>query len=589
MKKNKIWIYVLIVIILIIIGGVFLVPYIQSVTGFSTLALSKVSFESDSEYLDGEQWVLTVAQGTLAQRAQGTFTPENIEDVTGGETTKNNFQINVNYQDQTCEYNVVQGDYDAPIYKLALHRFFCVAPLLNEDKVIKELEDNGISENRLTMAWGAVPSISFNNCWAIYWTEKTIVARFENPKIRSKMNIAVLAGTRSDDVTLDTLRDAESPLSDFAYVVWVGNLDSGKQCPSQTPYRPVYKSDKYVTIDDQMYERYINVWDDLYLETLNKDDYDFNDLEVYINSLNNKANIALVSKNFGYYEKGGEINNAILKHELIAPLIFPVLTFYVKAETLGIYTPSPSLKMISADSPEFDSGNGIIYITVKNIGDEDGTWNFYGDCNSGFEIPESRQYSIGAGQTKTVTLPLQGESGDKTTGKCTIYAENVAGVESIDVTVTVNPFVTCQPNSKFCGTSGGKDVVFKCDSDGAGKSVAKECTVGQICENAECKDDNGNDSDWWDKIKDFFNDIGNFFTEFVLIISIVVGLLATIAGYVLYERFAKIVKIKENKLIAIIVGVLLGFLAGYLFYSLFWWGIAALIIYIIISFIIPKR
>ena len=587
MKKNSIIISIIILVVILTIGGIFLVPYLQSVTGFSTLALSKVSLRSDSEYLDGEQWLLTVAQGTLAQRAEGTFTPDDIQDATSDDsTTTNNFQISVNYQDQSCEYPIQRGGADTPIYQLDKIEWFC---LFNpsENDAYKKLKDNGISADQAYKFFGQYHGIITKTCYVVYWTEKTPVGTYGNTNIRSKMNIAVLAGTRSDDVTLDTLGDAQAPLSDFAYVIWVGNLDSGKSCSYTTdmPYLPAYKSGRWININKNYYASYLNKLDNTPPIQAKKDD-----IANYINDVNSARTKALISQNFGYFDNEADFEDAILKESIKSPLQYPVLTFYVKADTLGIYTPAPKIKLISASSPTFKTGNeGIIYLEVKNLGDEAGTWNFYGDCNNNFKIPNSRQYSVDAGETKKVTLPITASADKKIDGSCRIYAENVAGTEQITVQVSADPLQTCIPNQKYCGSSGGADVVFKCSSDGARREIFEVCQTGFICENGKCKDPGSGGGGWWDKIKEFFDNIGDFFTEFVLIISVIIGLLATIIGYAFYERFSKFLKLKQNKFISIVVGILLGILAGYLFYSLFWWGIVALIIYMVISFIIPKK
>lgn len=578
MRKTKLWITIIITLIMLVTVSLFFIPYLQSIGGFSTLSLSKASLKSESQYLDGEQWILTVTQGTLAQKVQGIIKPEDVGAVTGNEKTENNFEISVDYQDQSCEYPIQNNNLNEPIYKLEKIEWLCAFTPSEED-ALEKLEENGLfREQGIGYKGKYNPGIS---CFAMYWTEKTPIANYGASRIRSKMNVAVLAGSRSDDVNLDTLGDAQAPLSDFAYVIWVGNLDSGKDCDSTSSYLPAYKSGNWININRNSYDRYLNKYDNRPSSRTKSD------IEGYISEVNNAATNAIVSQSFGSFENIGSFENAILKKILVSPNQFPVLTFYVKAETLGVYTPAPEIELLDASSPVFSTGDqGIIYVTAKNIGDEQGTWNFYGDCDGNFEITESRQYSIDAGLTKKISLPISASADKKTSGKCTIYAENIAGTESIDVTVTVDPLQTCTPSQKFCGTSGGFDVIFQCSNDGVTKQIAEICKVDQVCENAKCGEGGGSGFTGW--FKNLFSDISDFFKEFVLIISIIIGLISALVGYSLYERLSKLAKFKYNKTIAIIVGLLLGLLAGYLFYSLFWIGVIALIVYLVILVIIKS-
>jgi len=599
MRNPKIWLSVF-GIILVLGLGIFslfafdIIP--QSSVGFSTLSLQSADLESSSNYFSGKTWILTVRLGGLGQTAYGKFSPSQIQSATDDETTtKKDFVLNVNQQDQQCVYPIQNAGQFVPIRKWAVKTWVEI-PFV-DPCTEQEANSKGISSSNLRYVFRPSGSLS---CHAVYWTEQAPVGIYGKTDIRAKMNINIQAGDKSGSKIIDTEGSTQGAISDFAYVIWQGNLDTGKSCSYSTdmPYRPVYKNGVWQNADKQKYDLYVAKYNEgASVNFLGGS----SEVTNYVNALNSRADESLVSKSFGAFDNPTSLNSAILRADLSSPIQNPVLTFYIKAETLGIYTPAPEIELSQATSQCFKTGeSGTVTIKAKNIGNEQGVFNFYGNCqNAEFNIAESREYSFSAGQERTITLPISASASSKVQGTCIIYAENPSGTKQINVGVCVDPQQTCTPNELFCSSSGGSEVVKQCSSDGATSSIKQTCSSAETCQvkdgTSKCVEDGGNGgTGFWQSIKDFFSGIKNkisaFFIEFKLTVTLIVAFLSfvliTLTSEKLMTNFEVNLKTKYKWLISLGIGILLSVGIGFLAFTYFWWAIASVIAFFVIRIFI---
>lgn len=572
---KKLWITLGILALLLLSVGTILyftgiIP--QGMVGFSTIALQSADLESTSDYFNGKAWVLTVRLGGLGQSAYGKFTPSNIQEQTSDQTTtKKDFKLTIDQQDQQCVYPIQSTSSLTPISNYAIITWAYV-PLINP---CSEEEANSRGATSVTY-FGKNFGLT---CWAIYKTgEQSPVGNFGNTDLRARMNVNIEAGDRSGSRELDTEGSIQGAISDFAYVIWQGNLDTGKSCSYTTdmPYRPAYVNGNWRLINKNAYENYR-----AFAVTQPSPDPI---PSLWVDDVNKLVNLARVSNSFGSFDNPTSFNNAILRADLKSPIQNPVLTFYIKAETLGIYTPAPEIELSQATSDCFKTGeNGIIKVTAKNIGDESGVWNFFGDCQGSFDITESREYGLSAGQERQVSLPLSATSTARQTSTCTIYAESPAGTKQINVNVCVDPQQTCTPNKKFCGTSGGSDVIKQCSSSGAESSIIEICASGETCEiksgEPKCVSGGGG-TGFWDWFTSLFGDLGktinDFIFKFKLLFSIAIGIIGLLIGWGYSRNLIPMFgimttqEISKKMWIPVILGLLTGIILGLLAYWYFW-------------------
>lgn len=525
----------LIIGLVVVIGIILLAVFLSqplSTSGFSTLSLTDANLESNAPSgspFSGKAWVLTVRLGGLGQSAFGTFSPSDVEDQTddGSKTTKD-FSISVTQQNQQCNYDIVNRG-ELPIRKLNYQRW--IYNLFNCN--YNDATSRGISQS--SIIWLGKPSGSIY-CYAVYKTEESSVRSYENPDIRVQAKVDIDAGSRSGSFNLDTEDNTRSAISDFAYVEWQGSLDTGKSCPSSSGYVPVYRNGQWINVYSSSYDSYKNEYDKGI-----KTDFVFpgDDIIGFVNDVNSKANSALISRSFGSFESRTSLSKGRLINELSSPIQNPVLTFYIKSETLGIYTPTPNIKLLSAKSDCFSTGSeGFIEVMARNDGEE-ATIEFYTQCDNSFTTGASNEYGFKKGEEKRIILPLTASASSKVTGSCVIYAEHpLMGKKKISTSVCVDPLKTCTPNKLFCGVLGGNSVVKQCSSDGVTSSVKEICEVGKVCEEkgsgAKCTKGTGGGGFFgglWDGIKNFFSDLFGGVFDFLTIIKYILIAVGTIVAF----------------------------------------------------------
>ncbi|MEK7187826.1 MAG: hypothetical protein AAB691_03205, partial [Patescibacteria group bacterium] len=97
-------------------------------------------------------------------------------------------------------------------------------------------------------------------------------------------------------------------------------------------------------------------------------------------SLRNLANIADDSVFFGSIVNSASLTEGRVEITTQTPLRFPISTLYIKADSVGIYTPVPDIQFVSSPSSQCfatGSGNGIITVEIEYVGDERGGFSDY--------------------------------------------------------------------------------------------------------------------------------------------------------------------------------------------------------------------
>lgn len=566
-----------------------------STSGFSTLSLTNANLESNAPSgspFSGQAWVLTVRLGGLGQSAYGTFSPSDVEDETndGSKTTKD-FSVSVTQQDQECIYPIQNTNQNIPIKKWN-YQTWTYVPYINPCS-IEEAQNRGINNIRYVIK----PSGSLT-CYAVYSTEQSPVGIYGKTDIRVQMNVDIEAGSKSGSIDLDTDGSSQGAISNFAFVEWQGNLDTGKSCPYTTdiPYVPVYRNGQWINGDKQAYNLYVGKYNEGASTTFFGGG---SEVTNYVNALNSRAESALVSKSFGSFENRGSQSNGRLVSSLSSPIQNPVLTFYIKADTLGIYTPSPNIKFLSSESECFKTGtDGFISVKARNDG-ETGTVDFYAVCDGTFSPQGSREYGFSEGEERTIVIPISASASSKITGTCTVYAEHpLMDKKQISTSVCVDPQITCDANKLFCGVSGGNSVVKQCSSDGATSSIKETCQTGYVCDEqgntAKCVEEGTQGGGgFFSKIGQFFKDLFSGVFDFLYILKMFIVLVGGIISIFVSAGYLNLIKeLEKRPYIKWPLAVVIGFGIGYLLYAfiggfIFWILVVAVILWFLIPIFFP--
>lgn len=584
-KKN-----IIIGIVLILIFGIILSSQgflnLPFATGSSILSLSQVDLQSYNNYLNGKVWLLTFVSGGLGQSYYGFFDNTKIQD--GSSYAQKDFSIDIDYSDTTCNYAIYNSASNIPIYDIQKVEWTYI-PYVNPCTQ-SEASERGLSN---VLIYGKYTNSV--TCFAIGYNSKSLVGNIQNPNVGSQFTVTLDVGGNTASKTFDTLSGTrQGNIGDFAYGIWQGNLVSGQSCPSQSTYKTAYVNGIWRVIDNQNYQRYISSYDNLvnyYGGSLSTSEGEINNL---VTDIQSKSSIAKGSKTFGTITSSSSLNNAVIKLTTQTPIQFPLTSLYIKADTLGIYTPVPNMKIIDTNSDCFKtgSGNGLISIEIRNDGDERGTFNAYAQCDSPFTQTSSVTGTLESGQSRIINLPLSASASEKTTGTCIVYIESTGETKSKSVGVCVDPLITCTPNDKFCAISNGIDVVKQCSGDGATAQLIKTCGIDEYCENAECKS-GSSPQNWFQRlissIKIFFNELfsGTFNLIKILKISlsVIVFIFAFLFGKDLFSGLQK----GKNEWLSWILALIGGFLISWVVYLAFWWGMLIFVIWVLFRLIVGGK
>lgn len=591
--KNSLFIILGIILLIIVIGTIiyFTIGVTQqAVSGVNTLSVSQADLQSSNQYLNGKVWMLTFSEGGLGQLYTGTITPSQVGSVTkdGSKTTKN-LDIKVIYQDSQCIYPIQSAGSLKDIYDVNYKEYSCfLSPSLDSAK-----KDSGISN---ILYYGKYPGLT---CFVFGYDTKSVVGNLGQTNKNTDYSIFLTVDGKTAQKDISTLSGSTSgAVGDYGYVSYAGNLDSGISCPqtTNTLYVPIYVNGKWQLGSKQHYDSYVSL-----VNTAPTSNQASN--KILANNLKDEISQVKLSQSFGNINNPSSLTNGQIIYTSSIPLIFPVTTLYIKADTIGIYTPVPNFQITSANSDCFKTGsdNGLISVTLKNSGDE-GTYKAYATCQGQFSSPNSASGSLSSGESRTINIPLTATASQKTQGTCTIYVESTGTTVSKSVNTCVDPQITCTvayPN-KFCAVSNGMDVVKQCSQDGATSNILETCSSTQSCVSGACKDsgsggsDNGGnegtcESHWYYLWLDgLWCQINIFLATFKIIFAIVGGIIGGLVGLGFTSKFTGSLKIKDGArwILYLLSFLIFGLLSGLTAYFYFWVCIIILVVLLILLAII---
>jgi len=470
-----------IVLILILLAGTFFYfnpQYLPMAIGFSTLSIGTTDFTTNDPngFLQGELFVFTVRQGGLSQKAVGTITANQIQ--ADGKKASKGFTLEITNTKQECVYPISVDYTSGKVYLYGFKKYpmwsseNCSAygEYVAEIKPAWSLDKYCIYRNPLSSYSGRLKdqaNYRFNTIWKL-------AIEGEEPIVSTMSNIG----------------ETKVKFDNVAYAIWQGNLVTGETCPNPSSHRvmAVYAFKKWVLVNEDYWDDYKN-YERSFLQNLRSLNADA--IENQIKELNNKAGkaVAFLPDNHPFLRTGGgqgylankeSVKNAMYILPLAKQIQFPVFTFYVKADKLGVFTPTVKPSIISAKSIAFKTGElGSIELTFKNESEVGGTFHIWAECPAGFSMYGTTiERYVGANQTATVFIPITGQCGTTTTKTCTVYVKGTELKDSKRVSVTCKPQQVCNPNQIVCIN----DAIYKCNADGTDYILIENCkSQGKVC------------------------------------------------------------------------------------------------------------
>ena len=275
---------------------------------------------------------------------------------------------------------------------------------------------------------------------------------------------------------------------------------------------------------------------------------------------------------------------------------FPAFIIDLNAESVGIISLEGNPKITQCITAQnLDSGkNKVVSYSVKNDANVNNV-EFLSNiiCSSGVS-PYSTSFNIGANEQKTLTAELIPSNPNQQvlTSSCTLTIKDLksGNSDSCSFNNQINYVsgIVCSANTLSCDDL-GKNVV-QCSSDGKTKSLKTECAFGCVVDSssggARCIGQDDLDKNrtggFFDKIKDFFNNLFGGVFDFFKILKIGFSLVAlTFSSLFLKDLISSFRALKRKSGIAWTISLALGLIIGYLVYLSFWFLILVGIIVVL--------
>lgn len=527
--KKQTWNYLLIAIIIgvIIYAGV---SSQQTVLSLSQLQITEAD-DRDSIF-NKATFLVTYSQGLIPSQRIITYSVDSDDFNSKGYSTKGGFSFESKWEKQQCVYGINSVTTDDPIVTYGYYYTSSCSKSLTSSGEQTDL-NNFIASTKVStskivdVGLVDVSGTYIDDCYLIYENSYNEVGSLNSPSYRVKGNISISANdgleTVSDKNTFsfDNLNSQYSSFfckdgstscgvndeKTFAYVEYQGSLITGKTCPDyNVDYVPVYNNNlnQWIVVDETLYTSYLSGLSAEKTRILNViDSYNsrgyLNKEEIIrqVTYLNNYPEKALVDKtsSLGTIENKVSSSTSKIVYTSQEDLVNPLMSLYISADAVGIYTPSVNLELVGYENPDqciLTGGNGYIPITIKNNGGVQASITFTTVCSNGFDT-STEKVTLNGGDSETYYINFNPDVSTHTEGKCTVtITEVTSGFKKVVTTnVCADPIgLACSLKGEtYCGVDdSGNEVVYKCSSDGQTETPIEICEIDQICENADCVD-----------------------------------------------------------------------------------------------------
>jgi len=478
-KKWLIGIAAILLVFLIVASGLLRIPTtLSSRYGITVLSLDKIDMKSSFSFLDGEEvFVVTAKLDGLSQTVQGLDVESDDINSYTDKFTRHDFEIDVENIEQSCVYDINEAPEDFPVVEFYSNTWYC----LYSASFSRAQEE---CNTGILFAYGKFtpPSVT---CGCVGGSIEGMPGELESlPDVSTEFDVVVTRDDgQTDRETFNTLTgETRGEIGDNAYSVWQGNLDTGRACAGTEGRMTMYVDGAWVVTSSSDYDFYLDKVDRENLANLEEitaagwDDAD--EMEDAIDEINARADNAISEETFGRIENEMEYNDGRVEKTLSNSLAqSPIITLYVKADWLGVYTPIPAPEIVRVDSSCFLTGeDGEIIVRVKNVGEERGNIEVTASCPSPFSAKRA-DITLYPGESGNVYLELSATTSTRRERDCTVTAS--AGDDSVtaSVGVCVDPQQVCTPNEKVCLDGDVK----QCNSDGSAYTLVDECIGDEEC------------------------------------------------------------------------------------------------------------
>lgn len=500
-----------------IISLVVLVLVVLSNTALAldTLGVSRVDFSSNVPELNKPGFIInTVENGRVEEFVYNELKQDAQASVPSGIQVKQGGTISGRITSYSLNYPVIYDNSNIYYAEVAGDKYFfdvfSSSGIENVVKWCESLKGNGEF---------VVPLWDFNvfHQQCIRVTSIGKIARIDTSsrtKFTEEINVRLDDGKAAPTLIISDTQQQVKSGDGNVYVSWSGNLGTlqGQPIPS-VDYKAIYTPDGVMLTDRITTDEY-KVWAGMLKSKLTNNPTGHVDSTIYcqenmnvncvasgtgqyripgmIASINAKRDIIQKRTSYGAYDTSisfdGAKNTGMMTIKPpsmnLVTWAFPQFKIIINADWVGIYRPVGKPVIISSSSPCFIEGQtGRIDLKIKNDATVSASFGIGVVCDSGFTAISQNPIQFNAGETKSITYFVTGETASKRTGNCRITVVDANNPASQYTATKDQP--VCITEANQCSNVGvtaceGK-TLRKCDTvNGVNVWVPlKEC---EICE-----------------------------------------------------------------------------------------------------------
>jgi ribosomal protein S13 len=449
----------------------------------------------ESEYLNfdstiaGPVWLVNVRGDNDASYTVFGDTADLEATTTDGETVapKNDFTLQHSIESESCEYGLLNTNrndiYQYEITQTGNNVFFTRAD---------DLIDECYNSPGGVLAWGRTTlAVLTRDVYCLRETEVANAGEVLEGKINFDASFSLQKGTSNPIVkTISTLASNAEEIpsrvtfSDgrrtVARIRWIGGTTFGETCPGQDDFVAIEKDNEWFTADKDAFILYNDQYQQLQeliskIKNTNEITSDERrDVERLVQAANERGQAAMVEKDLSIAGQRANIEGSTAKIQLPRDhLIYaPDFQIILSADWLGFVFQSSKPKIVDADfkSCTEEGGDNAFYVTVKNVGAKEGTFDVGATCQEGLSVSgTTRSIKLGPEESGTITMPFTVDLDQDLGRSCTVIVADRIDIDKQDRKLIST---SCQA-STFCSVEGR----LECFGE-----VEKTCDGGQWVE-----------------------------------------------------------------------------------------------------------
>lgn len=620
-QKSNAGVAVVAVVVIIMIALVSLASYFitqqTSLSGVSVLSVDEPNVRSNNEDLSKLNWLITTKLGG-GDRITFTMSPEYFDQQTGLATEKK-FTATADSVDEVLKYQI----------------------LLQNDFVIWDYHITGMLEESDPCPENTLYDVPFERLlfsdphFCIVRNFEGRYGKLSNPTRTFEADLSISNG---DETIKKTISSSDSSVAFksgndlVATASWSGSLITGNPDPvvPEIGVLTAAGSNRWKFITRTNFNSYQNAQDsfDKFLNTDIfsgiADWYGFsairNEIEQEMQYLDGQRRLRV--ENYISLDNDLSLINPTststgrLDFDSDVQLTQPVVTWWIRADWLGIERLVGSPKILSVDSNEFGKDEqGQIRIRVRNDGADATFKASLQNCNNFDQQFVGNEQSFSSGETDYMVIFIDpGSVNSDLSESCTVRVYDTNYPEQQDVAsvgLTYKATRVCTANTY----SVEGDDIFKCDSEGLSKSIVLSCTGDSTATYTgsgnfggyECVvEDDGTPTPTDDGDGDtaacfigginiFGNNFGgtevpDFFCTYDITLT---KILATLLGVFTVLVVGTMVQLKNNSLklgvpvpLIWVLALISGILVGFVFVTLWWVALLLLFVFFLLYLIL---